>query len=75
VPEDAATGSSTGPLADFMIKHGLLSGASNTRFISEQGTKMGRRSLLHVKLAGNKQVEGIYVGGNITAIAEGRMRI
>lgn len=75
VPEDPATGSSTGPLAAFMIKHGLLTGASNTRFISEQGTKMGRRSLLHVRFAGNQQGEGIYVGGHVTAIAEGRMRL
>jgi len=75
VPEDPATGSSTGPLAAFMIKHGLLTGASNTRFISEQGTKMGRRSLLHVRIAGNKQGEEIYVGGHVTAIAEGRMRL
>ena len=75
VPEDAATGSSTGPLAAFMIKHGLLTAASNTRFISEQGTKMGRRSLLHVRIGGTKQAEGIYVGGHVTAIAEGRMRL
>ena len=75
IPEDPATGSSTGPLAAFMIKHGLLTGASNTHFISEQGTKMGRRSLLHVRIAGNKQGEGIYVGGHVTAIAEGRMRL
>lgn len=75
VPEDPATGSSTGPLAAFMIKHGLLTGASNAHFISEQGTKMGRRSLLHVRFAGNKQGEGIYVGGHVTAIAEGRMRL
>ena len=75
VPEDPATGSSTGPLAAFMIKHGLLTGASNTRFISEQGTKMGRRSLLHVRIAGNKQAKEIYVGGHVTAIAEGRMRL
>jgi trans-2,3-dihydro-3-hydroxyanthranilate isomerase len=75
VSEDAATGSSTGPLAAFMIKHGLLTGASNTRFISEQGTKMGRRSLLHVRIVGNKQGEEIYVGGHVTAIAEGRMRL
>ena len=75
VPEDPATGSSTGPLAAFMIKHGLLTGASNTRFISEQGTKMGRRSLLHVRIVGNKQGEEIYVGGHVTAIAEGRMRL
>jgi trans-2,3-dihydro-3-hydroxyanthranilate isomerase len=75
VPEDPATGSSTGPLAAFMIKYGLFTGASNTRFISEQGTKMGRRSLLHVRIAGNEQAEGIYVGGQVTAIAEGRMRL
>jgi trans-2,3-dihydro-3-hydroxyanthranilate isomerase len=75
VPEDAATGSSTGPLAAFMIKHGLLAGTSNTRFISEQGAKMGRRSLLHVRITGNQQAEGIYVGGHVTAIAEGRMRL
>ena len=75
VPEDPATGSSTGPLAAFMIKYGLFTRASNTRFISEQGTKMGRRSLLHVRIAGNEQAEGIYVGGQVTAIAEGRMRL
>lgn len=75
VPEDAATGSSTGPLAAFMIKHGLLTGAPNTRFVSEQGTKMGRRSLLHVRIAGNEQAAEIYVGGHVTAIAEGRMRL
>lgn len=75
VPEDPATGSSTGPLAAFMIKHGLLAGTSNTRFISEQGVKMGRRSLLHVRFAGNTQGEGIYVGGHVTAIAEGTMRL
>lgn len=75
VPEDPATGSSTGPLAAFMTKHGLLTGASNTRFISEQGSQMGRRSLLHVRIAVDKEAEGIYVGGHVTAIAEGTMRL
>lgn len=42
--EDPATGSSTGPLASFMMRHGLVSGIPGNRFISEQGTKMGRRS-------------------------------
>jgi trans-2,3-dihydro-3-hydroxyanthranilate isomerase len=75
VAEDAATGSSTGPLAAFMIKHGLLTGAANTSFVSEQGTKMGRRSFLHVRVGSKNQGEGIYVGGHVTAIAEGRMRL
>lgn len=75
IPEDPATGSSTGPLAAFMIKHGLLAGVADTRIISEQGTKMGRRSLLHVRIAGDQGAQGIYVGGNVTAIAEGTMKL
>src|SRR5262249_30985325 len=38
VVEDPATGSSTGPLAAFMLQHGLVSGAAGSRFVSEQGT-------------------------------------
>ena len=45
IPEDPATGSSTGPLASFMMRHSLVSGAAGNRFVSEQGTKMGRRSM------------------------------
>ena len=40
VVEDPATGSSTGPLAAYMIRHNLVSGRAATRFVSEQGTKM-----------------------------------
>ena len=59
VPEDPATGSSTGPLAAFMIRHRLVSGAAGTRFVSEQGAKMGRRSLLYVELHGEGGADGI----------------
>lgn len=70
VPEDPATGSSTGPLAAYMMQHGLISNASGTRFISEQGVKMKRRSILHVHIQGNRGKDGIYVGGNVTPVAE-----
>jgi len=73
--EDPATGSSTGPLAAFMMKHGLLEGSSGTHFISEQGTKMGRRSLLHVRIVGDRGADGIDVGGHVVAVAEGRMKL
>ena len=69
IMEDPATGSSTGPLAAYMIRHNLVSGQPGTRFISEQGTKMGRRSLLHVEIA----ADAIYVGGYVTPIAEAVM--
>ena len=75
VPEDPATGSSTGPLAIFLMKHGLLSSTETTRFTSEQGTKMGRRSLLHVRIEGRSGCDGIYVGGQVTPIAQGTMKL
>jgi trans-2,3-dihydro-3-hydroxyanthranilate isomerase len=75
VPEDPATGSSTGPLAAFMIRHRLVSGAGGTRFVSEQGTKMGRRSILYVELHGEGGADGIDVGGYVTPIAEGTLKL
>lgn len=74
VTEDPATGSSTGPLAAFMMKHDLLN-ATSGHFVSEQGTKMGRRSLLHVKIVGDKGAGGIDVGGHVVAVAEGTMSL
>ena len=75
VSEDPATGSSTGPLAIFMMRHGLVSKAAGTRFVSEQGTKMGRRSLLHVEIHGEQGVDGIDVGGYVTPICEATMNL
>ena len=75
VVEDPATGSSTGPLAAFMMRHGLASNAAGTRFVSEQGTKMGRRSLLHVEIQGENGMGGIYVGGYVTPIIEAVMNL
>jgi trans-2,3-dihydro-3-hydroxyanthranilate isomerase len=73
--EDPATGSSTGPLAAYMLRHGLVSGAAGSRFVSEQGVKMGRRSFLHVKLNGEQGAEGIEVGGYVTPVAEATLRL
>lgn len=75
ITEDPATGSSTGPLAMYMMQHGLVSNVSGTRFISEQGTKMGRRSILHVHIKDDNGRDGIYVGGNVAPVAEGEMKI
>src|SRR5262249_16168804 len=75
VPEDPATGRATGPLAAFMMKHGLASSADGTRFISEQGVKIGRRSLLHVRIRGDQGRDGIDVGGYVTPVIEATMRL
>ncbi len=75
IAEDPATGSSTGPLAAYMIRHRLVSGAPGTRFVSEQGTHMGRRSLLYVLLRGECGADGIEVGGHVTPLIDATMRL
>ena len=75
VSEDPATGSSTGPLASFMMRNGLTSGTAGRHLVSEQGTKMGRRSILHVCIHGENGTVGIDVGGYVTPLAEATMRL
>jgi trans-2,3-dihydro-3-hydroxyanthranilate isomerase len=75
VVEDPATGSSTGPLAAYMLRHNLVSGHAGTRFVSEQGTKMGRRSILHVHIRGERGVDGIDVGGFVTPLVRAEMQL
>lgn len=43
--------------------------------VSEQGIKMGRRSLLHVHIRGNSGAEGIDIGGYVTPLATATMRL
>jgi len=69
IVEDPATGSSTGPLAAYMMRHGLAPDTPGTRWVSEQGTKMGRRSLLHVQLLAVNGELAIDIGGHVAPLA------
>jgi trans-2,3-dihydro-3-hydroxyanthranilate isomerase len=73
IVEDPATGSATGPLAVYMMRHGLLPADAATTFVCEQGVKMGRRSLLHVEVRGARGSEDIFVGGHVTSVASATM--
>ena len=73
VMEDPATGSATGPLAAYMMRHNLASKAAGARFLSEQGTKMGRRSILYIQVNGVEGVDGIEVGGFVTPLVDATM--
>jgi trans-2,3-dihydro-3-hydroxyanthranilate isomerase len=73
VSEDPATGSATGPLAAFMMRHGFVSRMHGTRFVSEQGSKMGRPSQLHVHVRGREGADGIEVGGHVTPLVSASM--
>ena len=73
--EDPATGSSTGPLGAFMKRHGLLPNSGIGRFVSEQGTKMGRRSLLHFEIVSEGGRDRISVGGHVTPLVSAEMKL
>jgi trans-2,3-dihydro-3-hydroxyanthranilate isomerase len=73
VAEDPATGSATGPLFAYLRKYGALN-ESRSAFISEQGVKLGRRSVLHVRIEREGETAHIDVGGQTVLMGEGRFR-
>lgn len=75
IMEDPATGSSTGPLAAFMKRNSLLPRPARGRFVSEQGAKMGRRSLLYFEISEGGQRDRIAVGGYVTPLVEAIMTL
>ena len=61
IAEDPATGSAFGPLAVYLVRHGLADGK---RIVGEQGYEMGRPSLLHARVGGTKdRITSVHVGG------------
>lgn len=75
IVEDPATGSATGPLAAYMITYGLVPDDDGARWVSEQGTKMKRRSILHVRVDGDRGERGIEIGGHVTSVAAATLHL
>ena len=69
IPEESATGSSSGALACYLVKH-VFAGEETFDFVFEQGRSMGRASKLSasVKLE-NGQVSKVEVGGEAKEIS------
>jgi trans-2,3-dihydro-3-hydroxyanthranilate isomerase len=76
IPEDPATGSASGPLGAYLVLNGLVAPGETVRLVSEQGTKMGRPSFVHIRLRGQDGVAtDISVGGSVVPVLEGRLRV
>jgi trans-2,3-dihydro-3-hydroxyanthranilate isomerase len=79
IREDPATGSAAGPLGAFVVRYGLVPRAPSVTLVSEQGTKMGRQSFIHIELAYDKDEEDgelptrIEVGGAVQPVIEGEL--
>ena len=93
VPEDPATGSASGALGAYLAIHRLVAPATGRiasdspvmRIVSEQGTKMGRQSFVHITLAlrdgvgriasDPPVVNDIRVGGGVVPALDYRLTI
>lgn len=70
IPEDAATGSSNGCLASYLVKYRYFENSEiNVRV--EQGYEIGRPSLLFLKAGYDTGKINVHVGGKVVKIAQG----
>jgi trans-2,3-dihydro-3-hydroxyanthranilate isomerase len=73
--EDPATGSASGPLGCYLVRHGLVPATAAGAIISAQGVKMGRPSRIHIRLAVSGQdITRVQVGGTSVLVGDGRLR-
>jgi len=73
IAEDPATGSATGPLFAYLTKYAALD-PKQSSFVSEQGVKLGRRSVLHVRVESGPDGSSFDVGGETIFVGEGSFR-
>ena len=69
IPEDPATGTAAGPLAARLVEEGVL--AAGTTVEIEQGTALGRRSLIRVRAL----PDGVELTGSGVVSAEGVLHL
>jgi trans-2,3-dihydro-3-hydroxyanthranilate isomerase len=78
IVEDPATGSASGPLGAFAVRYGLIPRAVEVLIVSEQGTKMGRRSFIQIKLAYSTDAnipDRIEVGGSVVPVMTAELSV
>jgi trans-2,3-dihydro-3-hydroxyanthranilate isomerase len=74
--EDPATGSASGPLGCYLLRHGLLTADAATRIVSLQGAAMGRPSRIHIAISSRDgEITQVKVGGRAVLVASGEMLV
>jgi trans-2,3-dihydro-3-hydroxyanthranilate isomerase len=76
VAEDAATGSASGPLGCYLVRHKVVPEAKAGAILNLQGVKMGRPSHVHVSIGvENGDITSVRVGGEAVLAGEGTLYI
>jgi trans-2,3-dihydro-3-hydroxyanthranilate isomerase len=74
--EDPATGSASGPLGCYLVRHRIVPLAQAGAIVSAQGVKMNRPSRVHIRIDATAPdaITRVRVGGASVLVGEGRLR-
>jgi trans-2,3-dihydro-3-hydroxyanthranilate isomerase len=76
VLEDPATGSASGPLGSYLVRHKVVTPDKARAMLSLQGVKMGRPSYIHMSIGTAKgEITSVRVGGESVVAGEGTLYI
>lgn len=76
IAEDAATGSASGPLGCYLVRHGCVSGEASRQIVSLQGVAMRRPSRIHVDvIARGGAFVSVRVGGKAVLVGRGELLV
>jgi trans-2,3-dihydro-3-hydroxyanthranilate isomerase len=76
VYEDPATGSASGPLGCYLVKHGVVRPEEPAGILSLQGVKMGRPSRVHISIGlDDGEITRVQVGGEAVLVGEGSLEV
>ncbi len=76
VVEDPATGSASGPLGCYLVRHRLITPEAQRRIVSSQGVAMGRASTIHVAIEGTADaITQVKVGGEAVLVGSGELLV
>jgi trans-2,3-dihydro-3-hydroxyanthranilate isomerase len=74
--EDPATGSASGPLGSYLVRHGIVTASEARSMLNLQGVKLGRPSWIHISIdTSSDDISRVRVGGTAVFVAEGTMEV
>lgn len=76
ITEDPATGSASGPLGCYLVRHNVVPPARAGSILNLQGVKMGRPSYVHIAIGvDDGNISSVRVGGESVIVGEGTLYI
>jgi len=74
IVEDPATGSASGALGAYLVKHGVVDVGPTTEIVTEQGYEIDRPSRILIQVfSDDDMIQKIKVGGQAVMVADGKL--